>query len=167
MNTSQYVEEGPLRGSAERFRHEFERWLEAVRSQGERAMDAIGLRPGALPIDLIETPETIVIRANVPGVSLENLDLAVAGHMLTLQVAFPAAQQAGETAHVQERPRGEFRRSIPLPAGVDADSIQAECKHGVLEVTASKLEREKPRKIPVRSTVSTTSAPQSTPQAVD
>lgn len=152
MNTAQSTDEGRLRSSADRMRREFDRWLEAVWSQGERAMDAIGIRPEAVPVDVIERAASIVVRANVPGLSGQDLDVTLAGHMLTLKGEFPAGPaQEGETVHDRERPAGRFQRSIPLPAGVDPDTIQAECRNGVLEITVSRIERERPRQVPVRS----------------
>ena len=152
MNAARSIDEGRLRGSADRLRQEFDRWLEALWSQGERAMDAIGIRPDAVPVDIFERENAIVVRANVPGLSGHDLDVTLAGHMLTLKGEFPAGPgQAGETAHQTERPTGMFQRAIPLPAGVDPETIQAECRNGVLEITVSKLVREQARQIPVRS----------------
>lgn len=148
-------DEGPSRTSADRMRQEFERWLEAAWNQGERAMDAIGLRPGrpAGPaIDVIERPETIVLFIDVPGLGPEQIDLSLAGNMLTVQGEFPARGDA-ETGqiHLRERPSGSFRRCVPLPASVDPESITAECRMGLLQVTIAKCEREKARRIPVRT----------------
>ncbi len=151
MNADQSSEEGRLRSSADRMRREFDRWLEAAWSQGERAIDAIGIRPEAVPVDIIERENTILVRANVPGLSGQDLDVSLAGHMLTLKGEFPAESSEEETVHDRERHTGAFQRSIPLPAGVDPETIQAECRNGVLEITVSKLEREKARQIPVRS----------------
>lgn len=152
MTAAQSLDEGRLRGSAERVRQEFDRWLDAVWSQGEKAMDAIGIRPESLPVDIIERDTAVVVRANVPGLAGQDLDVTLAGHMLTLKGEFAAGPaEEGETVHNLERPTGSFQRSIPLPASVDPETIQAECSNGVLEITVSKIEREKPRQIPVRS----------------
>jgi HSP20 family protein len=163
MNAARPLDEGRLRSSADRVRQEFDRWLEALWSQGERAMDAIGIRPEAVPVDIFERENAIVVRANVPGLSGQDLDVTLAGHMLTLKGEFPVeSSQAGETAHQTERSTGKFQRSIPLPASVDPDTIQAECRNGVLEITVSKVEREKARQIPVRSAMpgESTAAPE-------
>lgn len=158
MNAAQSSDEGRLRNSADRMRQEFDRWLEAAWSQGERAIDAIGIRPDAVPVDIVERENAILVRANVPGLSGQDLDVTLAGHMLTLKGAFPSeTADDGETVHGQERPTGAFHRSIPLPAGVDPETIQAECRNGVLEITVSKLECEKARQIPVRSVMTTAS----------
>jgi HSP20 family protein len=153
-HTDQPQGEGPLRASAERLRHELDRWMEAAFSQGERAMDAMGLRMGRAwgpGIDMIERPDSVLVLANVPGIDPDRIDLSLAGNMLTLQGEFPTIEAgSGETPHAQERPRGTFRRSIPLPTSVNPETIRAECRLGVLYVTIGKVEKEKARKIPVK-----------------
>lgn len=153
--TGEQRDEGPFRTPADRMRQEFERWLEAAWNQGERAIDAIGLRPGrpAGPaIDVIERPESVVLYIDVPGLGPEQIDLSLAGNMLTVQGDFPPRGDAeGGQVHLRERPSGSFRRCVPLPASVDPESISAECRLGLLQVTIAKSEREKARKIPVRT----------------
>lgn len=145
--------EGPLSQSVERLRSELDRWLDAAWSQGERAMDAIGIRPGKFwspPLDVIETPDSVQIVMNLPGVDTAGIELTLAGHMLTVSGLLPSPDLgAGGTKHLSERPAGEFRRSIPLPAAVDPEKITAACQHGVLTVTVAKSEQQKSRKIPV------------------
>lgn len=145
--------EGPLSQSVERLRSELERWLEAARSQGERAMDAIGLRAGKTwtpPMDLIENADSVRVLMNLPGVDTAGIEITLAGHMLTVSGAFPSLDlgEQGEQ-HLTERPAGEFRRVVPLPACVDPDKIEARCQHGVLTVTVAKTEQQKARKVPV------------------
>ena len=149
------IDEGPLRSSAERLRQELDRWMDAAWTQGERAIDAIGLRADRAsgpPVDIVERAESIVVLINVPGLNPEQIDLTLAGNMLTVQGDLPATP-IGESGEVKlsERPHGQFRRSIPLPAVVDPESISAECRLGVLEVTVTKTEQEKTHHIPVRS----------------
>lgn len=152
--------EGPVSASIERLRNEFERWLEAAWSQGERAIDAIGIRGrGSLPpVDVIEDAESVRVLFNVPGVRAEAIELTLAGHMLTISGVFPAADLGvdGEK-HIAERPEGEFRRSVPLPASVQPETISATCADGVLTVTVAKTEQQKARKIPVQGGGSTVS----------
>jgi hypothetical protein len=84
--------------------------------------------------------------------------------MLTVSGVLPAADAGaggaaggggggGGERHLSERPAGEFRRSIPLPASVDPDRISATSHLGVLTVTIAKCEQLKARKIPVRTSV--------------
>ena len=153
--SGEHRDEGAFRISADRMRQEFERWLEAAWNQGERAMDAIGIRPGrpgGPAVDVIERPESVILYVNVPGLGPDQIDLSLAGNMLTVQGTLPGTGESdGGQVHLCERPSGAFRRCIPLPASVDPESITAECRLGVLEVTIAKCEREKSRRIPVRT----------------
>ena len=146
--------EGPVSQSIERLRGEFDRWIEAAWSQGEKAMDAIGIRgrfwsPAA---DVIEDAESVRVLINLPGMRADDVELTLAGHMLTVGGVLPAVDLGpnGEL-RTQERATGEFRRSIPLPASVAPESISAVCENGVLTVTVAKSEQEKARKVPVRT----------------
>ena len=152
--------EGPLSQSVERLRSELDRWLDAAWSQGERAMDAIGIRggrPWTPPIDVIENSDSVRVLMNLPGVETADIDLTLTGHMLTVSGVLPEIDLGvkGE-CHQSERPVGEFRRSIPLPASVNPETIKATCRHGVLMVTVAKDEQQKARKVPVHSVVEAT-----------
>jgi HSP20 family protein len=151
MSAEPRTEEGPFRTSADRVRQEFERWLEAAWNQGERAIDAIGLRPGRPAVDVVERPDSVLVLVDVPGLGPEQLDVSLAGNMLTIQGAFPDSPAAeADQVHLRERPTGSFKRSVPLPASVDPESISAECRLGVLQVTIAKSERDKARRITIR-----------------
>ncbi|MFV0443275.1 MAG: Hsp20/alpha crystallin family protein [Planctomycetaceae bacterium] len=152
MNTSSRPE-GPLSQSVERLRGELDRWLDAAWSQGERAMDAFGLRPGKSwtpPIDIIENADSVRVLMNLPGVETSGIELTLQGNMLTVKGTFPSVD-LGENGSqfLTERAGGEFRRSVPLPTTVDPDRISAVCQHGVLTVTVPKNEQLKARKIPI------------------
>jgi HSP20 family protein len=154
MTADNPMNEGPLRNSAERLREELDRWLEVAWSQGERAMDVMGIRGRMLgpAMDVIEGPDSILILVDVPGITPEQLDVSVAGNLLTVQGVHPAPiLAADESLARHERPHGQIKRSIPLPASVNAESITAECTLGVLRIRIAKTEREKVRRVPVRT----------------
>jgi HSP20 family protein len=72
--------------------------------------------------------------------------------MLTVSGVLPSLDLGAQGERILgERPVGEFRRTIPLPASVDAEKISASSRHGVLTVTIPKNEQQKARKIPVHS----------------
>jgi HSP20 family protein len=146
--------EGPLAASVEKLRHELDRWMDAAWSQGERAMDRFGIRgrPWAPAADLIEDADSVRVLMNLPGLAAEDIDLTLTGHMLTVSGMLPGSDLC-ETSEslLCERPCGEFRRSIPLPASVEPETITAESRNGVLTVLIRKTEKEKARKVPVRS----------------
>lgn len=154
MSTEHPMNEGPLRSSAERLREELDRWLDVAWSQGERAMDVMGIRGRMLgpAMDVIEGPDSLLILVDVSGISPEQLDVSVAGNLLTVQGVHPAPiLAADESLARRERPHGPFKRSIPLPASVNAESITAECVLGVLRIRVAKTEQEKVRRVPVRA----------------
>jgi len=148
------MHEGPLRNSAERLREELDRWLDVAWSQGERAFDAMGIKGRMMgpAMDVIERADSILILVDVPGIGADQLDVSVSGNLLTVQGVRPAPILGADESLVRhERPQGQFKRSIPLPTSVDAESITAECTLGVLRIRVAKAEREKSRRVPVRS----------------
>lgn len=138
----------------DRVRQEVDRWLDAVRSTGERAMETLGLtganRPAVPAIDVVELSETIVVQIDLPGVTAEAVDLSLTGNTLTLVAGrirpdFPAEARF----HVRERMVGKYQRSISLPASVEDSAIHAETRDGLLTVTLRKSAPAPGRSIPV------------------
>ncbi len=129
-------------------------WIDMVASQGERAIDAVGLRfpgrPWVPAVDLLETDDQVVVQVDLPGIEPNSVEILLTGNMLTVKGESPAASPGkGETRHRCERPTGAFSRSIPLPVPVDAEKVSAQSKNGVLTVTLAKEERIKPRHIQI------------------
>ncbi|MBW3543739.1 MAG: Hsp20/alpha crystallin family protein [Planctomycetes bacterium] len=149
-------EQGPLAVSVERLRHELDRWLEAAWSQGGRALNAIGWRaPGrdfAPAVDVIESPEEFLVLVDLPGCESQMLEVSLTGNMLTIVGQRPEPP-VGEhqTLHSAERVCGRIERSIPMPAPVDPDHVQATCRDGVLSVRLMKSERAKARQIQIHT----------------
>lgn len=104
-------------------------------------------------VDIREDKNHITITLDVPGVrpedvkiSLENQVLTIAGEKQTVQ------QEQDERWHRWERHYGRFERTFTLPSSVDAERIEATTDNGVLTVRLPKIEKAKPREIPVRTT---------------
>lgn|SRR5579872_1307678 len=139
---------------ADRVRDVVAGWIDMVASQGERAIDAFGLRGSGKPwypsVDIIETLERVVVMLDLPGVDPDRVEILLVGNMLTVKgdVLAPGTQ-VGETVHRRERPCGVFSRSIPLPVAVDPEKVSADAKNGVLTITLAKSERCKVRQIPI------------------
>jgi len=148
--------EGPVSASVQRLRQEFDRWIEAAMSQGGRALDAMGLRGGKRSwypaIDVIETPDMVRVFVNLPGVDPADVDVAIAGNMLTIKGEAPEIE-VGEkdAAHIRQRNHGPFERAVPMPVPVDAERVTAEFRQGVLTVHLAKTEQAKPRQIQVKT----------------
>lgn len=102
------------------------------------------------PVDIVEEPERLVFRAEIPGVSKDDIDIKVENGTLIIQGEKKQEGEVnGETAHRVERFYGAFTRSFSLPATIDAEKIQARYKDGVLELVLPKAEIARPRKIQI------------------
>ncbi len=101
------------------------------------------------PIDIYETPEGLVLYADLPGVDSEGLDLQVHDNRLTLFGRVKT--DVSESAHLlhQEYHVGDFLRSFILSDEVDHDRIQAKLTNGVLRVELPRAARAQPRRIDV------------------
>jgi HSP20 family protein len=100
------------------------------------------------PVDIYETTGGLVVKADLPGVEKENLDLQVENNLLTIR-AKPTHTTAGEPVY-REYELVNFFRQFELNEKVDQSKISAELKHGVLTLKLPKAEEAKPRKIEVR-----------------
>lgn len=103
------------------------------------------------PIDIFETEAGLVLRADLPGVSSENLELQVQDNRLTLFGRVTPTDIEGAVLMHQEYHQGDFLRSFILSDDVDHDRISAKLTNGVLEVTLPKVPRAQPRKISIQT----------------
>ncbi len=101
------------------------------------------------PVDIVETPESLVILADVPGIGRNALDGEMKDKSLIIQGEDWFEEETGRTYHRVERAYGNFRRALSLPMGVRHDHIQAVLKNGVLEITLMKEEKAKPQQVQV------------------
>jgi HSP20 family protein len=117
--------------------------LERLAAQGGSAWDP--------PIDVYETPARYVVTAEVPGLSREQIELAVQDNRLTIRGLRPAAGPDSPTRHYHqiERGHGSFLRTFEFVDAVDQDGIAADLRDGVLTVTLPKLATA-PRRIDVQ-----------------
>lgn len=102
-------------------------------------------------VDIEESQDRIVLRADLPGVSMDQIELKIENDHLTLrgERAFPAGSRR-EDFHRIERSFGSFFRSFTLPLNVNQAAIQAELKNGVLEVTLPKKSETRSKQIQVQ-----------------
>jgi len=106
---------------------------------------------GQPALNLWETPDALMLEAELPGIRSEQLEISVVGPELTLKVHRPESEPQDTVYHRRERPVGTFTRVVRLPVVVEADKVAAELRNGVLTVTLPKAEVAKPRKIQVTS----------------
>ena len=102
-------------------------------------------------MDVTETENSLIVKAEVPGLAKNDIEVAVTGDTLTISgEKKDERKQTKGNYRMVERRYGSFRRSVTLPPGVDADKTQAEFKNGVLTITVPKTEETRPKKIAVR-----------------
>lgn len=103
-------------------------------------------------VDVSEGEGEVVVRSEIPGVKPEDLDISVAGNVLTLAGEKKEEhEKKGKDFHQVESRFGSFRRQVQLPADVETDDVQADYANGVLTVRLRKTERGQPKKIAVSS----------------
>ena len=101
-------------------------------------------------MDLVETPEAFVLRADLPGLSEDDVKIELDDNVLTISGERKAAHEGHKEGYYRvERSWGKFSRSLTLPEGVDPDSVKASFDRGVLEVRIPKPEQRKPRKVAI------------------
>jgi HSP20 family protein len=101
-------------------------------------------------MDLVETEDHFVLRADLPGLSESDVDLSLEENVLTLKGERKVEHESrSEGFYRLERSTGTYSRSLTLPEGVDGDAITATFDKGVLEVRIPKPEEHKPRKLQI------------------
>jgi HSP20 family protein len=132
---------------------ETERWFEEVfgrpliRSWRRLTLEEKGWVP---PIELIEKEDKFVVKAELPGMTKEEIDVSVMGDTLIIKGERKAETEAKEeNYYCCERSYGSFFRSITMPSAVDAKKIKATYEDGVLEIALPKVSEVKPKKIEI------------------
>ena len=108
---------------------------------------------GYVAVDVMETKDDVIVKASVPGIKPEDIDISVTGDLLTIKGEFKAEQQKGDGANIirQELRHGSFERTMTLPTQVVADKAKADFEHGMLTLTLPKAEDVKPKTIKVKA----------------
>jgi HSP20 family protein len=128
--------------------------LADLRSRFDRVFgdDAEPRRQAWMPaVDVVRDDGALVLRADIPGIKPEEITIQVEDDVLTVSGAHEESTEEKEEDYVRrERRLGSFTRSMTLPRGVDASKIEAQTRHGVLEVRIPVP--EEPRKTSVEIT---------------
>ncbi len=103
------------------------------------------------PVNIYDNGEGFRIRAEMPGVDTDSLDISCKADQLVIR-GERTLEEAGEDAnyHRREREGGTFRRAVNLPEPIDADKVHAKYDRGILDVFAPRAEEARPRKIEVK-----------------
>lgn len=101
-------------------------------------------------MDLVETGDQFVLRADLPGLNEEDVNIELEDNVLTISGERKAEHEERKEGYYRvERSSGAFSRSLTLPEGVDPAGVHAKFDRGVLEVSIPKPEQRKPRKVAI------------------
>lgn len=130
-----------------RMQEEMNRYFDDFFGEQRRGLDEGAWLPA---VDVSETDADFVVRAELPGMAQNEIEINVQDNILTLKgEKKQEKKEEKENFHRLERSYGSFSRSFTLPAGVKPEDIKASFKDGVLEVTMPKAEEVKPKKITI------------------
>lgn len=101
-------------------------------------------------MDLVETAEHYVLRADLPGLDDDDVNIQLEDNVLTISGERKTQHEQNEEGYYRiERAFGNFTRSLTLPDGIDPDTVQAHFDRGVLEIRIPKPEQKKPRRVQI------------------
>jgi HSP20 family protein len=107
-------------------------------------------RPWSPAVDILETENELVVKADLPDVPLEDIDVRVEDQTLSIKGERKFELDSNEKGyHRVERAYGSFMRSFAVPTSVDTEKVSADYKNGVLTVTLPKKEAAKPKQVKV------------------
>jgi HSP20 family protein len=110
-----------------------------------------GTREMMVPLDIEETNNAILVKAELPGMSQKDIQVSVEEGILTIKgEKKKEAEEKGKTYHRIERSYGSFSRSIALPNSVDLEKVKATYKDGVLKVELGKKPEAQPRTVSIQ-----------------
>jgi|SRR5919204_5822806 HSP20 family protein len=135
------------------------RELDSLQSEFNRLFDSVLGNSGRTDVrtrrwmpamDLLETEDNLVLKADLPGLTREDVNIEVKDDVLTISGERRAEHQEKSDGYYRvERAFGHFSRSLTLPQGVAADAIDADFSDGVLEVRIPKPEERKPHRVAI------------------
>jgi len=135
------------------------REMMTLREAMDRLFDDAFTRPlsmsgvsAAPSIDMYQTEDEVVVKATLPGLTAEDVDITVTGETLTLRGEYKQETEKKQaTYHIREQRSGSFERSILLPTDVKADKASATFENGVLTIAMPIAEEVKPKSITIKS----------------
>jgi len=144
-----------------------ERWqplseLMSLRQAMDRLFEDSFVRPSrglvtvgeiaAPALDVYQTSNEVVVKAALPGLKPEDVNIDITGETLTIRGESKAEQEIKKEDYLyKERRYGSFSRSVVLPSGLKTDKAEATMENGILTLTIPKLEEVKPKKISVKA----------------
>ena len=126
-------------------------WLRPTRWEWPSLSGLVQPFEGHMPkVDIIDRDSEVVVKAELPGVKKEDIDISVSDNSVTIRgcTSHESEEEKGDYYRM-EMSRGEFARTVTLPAEVDSDKAKASFSDGVLELTLPKVTKSKRRTITV------------------
>ena len=130
---------------------EFDRILEQSFPSGARL-------PRSMPMTARRRGDQFLVELDVPGVSMDDVELTVERNVVTIRARRSGDRQDGDEVIVDERPYGEYSRQLFLGDNLDPDGLTADLHDGVLQLSIPVSEASKPRQIPLGSSSESTSS---------
>ena len=134
---------GVLSESMQKLRGEAGRLVDFAVTNGEKAFDALAKKNLSFEpvVDVLETSESVLVLAELPGVDPQTVEISLAGSTLTISgIKPPIPTQDDFKLHIHERGAGEFSRDVALPVAVKPDAVQAESREGLLQIRLGKTD---------------------------
>jgi HSP20 family protein len=132
-------------------RDRFNRLFDESLYPAGRSEEALGLSAWNPSVDIYENDDNIVIKAEIPGVDKDDITVDLKGRVLTLKGERKSDNEVKEDRfYRREMSYGRFERAFTLPADVEAETVKADFKDGVLKVEVPKPEEQKPRQITIQ-----------------
>ena len=103
----------------------------------------------AVPLDVEEEGDNLVVRASLPGVNPDDTQVTIEDGVLTIKAESEAESKQGDYL-IRERRAGSFHRSLRLPDTVDTDKAHSSYEHGVLAITFPKQESKKAKRLEIK-----------------
>jgi len=135
------------------------REMMTLREAMDRLFDDAFTRPvgisgvSAMPaIDMYQTDDEVVVKATLPGLKAEDVNITVTGETLTLRGEYKQENEQKETTyHIREQRSGSFERSLFLPTDVKSEKAKADFENGILTITMPIAEEVKPKSITIKA----------------
>jgi len=132
--------------------HSLQKQMNSMFDSFFRGFDLDVSRDGFSPaLDVNETPEAVIVKAEIPGIPVKDVDISLTGDVLTISgEKKEEKEEKGENFHRVERSFGSFHRSVSLPSYIDSAKVEASARDGILTITIGKKPEMKAKKISVK-----------------
>ena len=105
-----------------------------------------------VPLDVVEDDDKIIVRATMPGVRPDDIEVTLENEVLTINAEIKAeTEDAKENYVMRERRAGKFHRTLRLPDTVDGDKVDTKYENGIVEITFPKAETKKARRLSIKA----------------